>query len=120
QTIGLQKLCALFGQTEQANVFADAGEIFSALAFVLDAQEVHHIGFWQHVLDLVRNLDAKFLKLARHKRAWPDQRHVRTKLHQAENIRARNATKQNVAHDRHAQSRNFSSALADGVKVEKR
>ena len=59
QTIRLQKFCAFFRQTKQADVFADAGKIFSALAFVLDAQKVHDIGFGQHVIDLVRNLDAK-------------------------------------------------------------
>ncbi len=92
------------------------GKYSLTLAFVLDAQKVHHIGFWQHILDLVRNLGAKFLKLARHKRAWPDQRHARTQLEQAENIRARNAAEQNVADDRHVQSCNFSSASREWCK----
>jgi hypothetical protein len=72
QTIGLQKFRAFSGETEKANVFADTGKILSALAFVLNAQKVHHICVWQDVVDLVGNFDSKFLKFARNQCARTD------------------------------------------------
>src|SRR5439155_25533256 len=102
QAVSLQKFGAFFGETEEANVFADAGKIFSALAFVLNAQKIHHIGFGKYLIDLVRNFDSKFLKFARDQCARADQRDARTELEQTKNVRARNATKQDIADDCHA------------------
>jgi hypothetical protein len=102
QAIGLQKFGAFFGETEEVNVFADARKIFSALAFVLNAQKVDHIRAWKHVLDLMRNFDSEFLKFARHECARADQRDARAELEQTKNVRARHAAKQNIADDCHA------------------
>ena len=56
------------------------GKIFFALPLVLDAQQIHDIGGRQDVVDVVRNLDAQFFKLARHQRARADQGHARAEL----------------------------------------
>src|SRR4029077_11281424 len=75
EAIRFQKFCAFFRQAEQPDVFAEAGEIFSALAFVLNPQKVYDISFRQHVIDRVRNFDSEFFKVARDKRARSDERH---------------------------------------------
>src|SRR5207248_9387696 len=118
QAICLQKFGAFFGETEEANVFGNSGKIFSALAFVLNAKKVYDICFWQHLIDLVRNFDPKFLKFARNQCARTNQRDARAKLEQTKNVRARHAAKQNIADDCHVQPSNLSSLLADCVKVE--
>ena len=50
------------------------------LAFMLNPQKVHDIGFREHVIDLVRNSDAQFFKLARNESARPYERDARAKL----------------------------------------
>src|SRR5438045_9686453 len=120
QTIRLQKFRALFRQAEEPGVFTNSGEIFPALAFVLNPQQVHDIGIWKDIVDLVRNFDTEFFELARHQRARPDQRDTRAELDQTENVRTRDATKQNVANDHDMQPGDFSPLLADRVKIEKR
>src|SRR5438874_8681012 len=100
QTLLFQKFCPLCGQAEQTNVFAEAGEIFSALTFMLDPQKIYEIGLGQHVLNLVRDFDAQFFKLARNQRAWSDQRDARTERKQPEDVRARDAAEENVTYDR--------------------
>src|SRR5438874_4397349 len=120
QTLWFQKFCALFGQAEQTNVFAEAGKIFSALTFVLDPQKLYDIGLGQHLLNLVRNFDAQFFKLTRNERAWSDQRDVCAELKQPEDIRARDAAKENVTDDRDVQPGDFPSAFAHRVKIQKR
>src|SRR5205814_8539865 len=65
-------------------------------------------------------LGAELFKLARHERAWANERHARAELEETENIRACDATKQNVADDRDVQPGDSASALADRVEVEKR
>ena len=79
-----------------------------------------HVGIGKHLVDLVRNFDAEFFKLARHERARSDQRDARAELEQTENVRARDAAKQNVADDRDVQPGDASLFLADRVKIEER
>src|SRR4029077_10773257 len=93
EAIRFQKLCAFFCQAKQTDIFTDSGKIFSALALVLNSQKVYDIDFRQHVIDRVRNFNPEFFKLARDKRARSDERHARAKFQQAEDVRARNATK---------------------------
>src|SRR5438034_11059284 len=96
QTIRFQKFCALFGQAEQTNVFAEAGEIFSALTFMLDPQKIYGIGLGQHVLNLVRDFDAQCFTLARNQRAWSDQRDARAVPSQPEYVRTPGTAEENV------------------------
>src|SRR5947199_9927874 len=86
---------------------------------MLNPQKVYYIDAGQHVIDLVRNFDAKFFKLARHERARADQSDARAELEQAENVRTRDSAEQNIADDCNAQTGDFSSPPADRVKVEK-
>ena len=120
QAIRFQQFRAFLGQAKQADVFAEPGKIFFALTFVLDAQQIHDISGRQDVVDLVGNLDTQLFKLARHERAWADQRDARAELEQAEDIRARDATEEDVADDRDVQPGDFAFALADRVEVEQR
>src|SRR5205814_4342285 len=77
QTIRFQKLRALFRQAEEPSVLIDSVKICLALAFVLKPQEIHDIGIWKYIVDLVRNFDIEFFELARHQRARSDQRDAR-------------------------------------------
>src|SRR5436189_3669359 len=87
---------------------------------MLDPQKIYDIGLGQHVIDFVRNFDSEFFKLAWHKRARSDQRDVCAELKQPEDVRARDAAKENVTDDRDVQPGDFSSAFAHRVKIQKR
>src|SRR5262249_5976561 len=81
---------------------------------------VYDICFGQRPLNLGRNFDAQFFKLARNQRAWANQRDARAELKQPEDVRARDAAKENVTDDCDMQSCDFSSAFAHCVKIKKR
>ncbi len=96
------------------------GKVFLPLPLVLDAKEVNDVGRLQDFIDVVRNGDAQFFKLAGHQRARPDQGHARTELEQREDIGPRDAAKKDVANDRDLQAGDRALLRADGVKIEQR
>src|SRR5581483_4621059 len=49
-----------------------------------------------------------------------NQRYVRAKLKQAENIRTSDATEENISHDRYAKTGDFLPSFADSVQIEQR
>src|SRR5581483_3682039 len=101
ETIGLENLRALFGESEKRGVLTDSGKIFFALTFVLNAQKIHYVHFRQHFIDRVRNGDAKLFEFPRHECAWSNQRDASAQLEETKNIRARDAAEQNVTDNRH-------------------
>ena len=66
--VGLEPGEALLVQAEHRSVFADAWEERLALAFVLDAEQVDHVGVAQGVINVVCNAAPKLFEHARHKR----------------------------------------------------
>ena len=80
------------------------GKIFLALTLMLNAEQIHHIGRRQHLVEFVRDGDPQLLKLARHQRARPDQRDARAEFQEAEDIRARDAAEEDVTDDRDVQT----------------
>lgn len=99
---GLQFFRTLFCEAEKHGVFAGAGKVFLPLPLVLDAQKVDDVGIGQHGVDVVRDGAAHAFKLARDERAGADERDARAELEQRPDVRARDATEQNVADDRSA------------------
>src|SRR5436189_5823359 len=87
---------------------------------MLDPQKIYDIGLGQHVIDFVRNFDSEFYKLAWHKRARSDQRDARAELKQPEDVRARDAAKENVTNDSDVEHGECRSAFAHSVKIQKR
>src|SRR5207245_1566549 len=95
------------------------GKIFFALTLVLDAQQIHDVGLGQDIVDLVRDSDAELFKFARHEGDWPDQRDPRAQFDEAKNVRPGDTAEQNIADNRYVQTGNFSTLLANRVKIEK-
>ena len=54
-----------FGEAEEGHIFAKAGEVFLALALVLDAKEVNDIDVLQNVIEAVGHTDAEFFEAFR-------------------------------------------------------
>jgi hypothetical protein len=63
---GRLELCsARFGEAEEGHIFAKAGEVFLALALVLDAKEVDDIDVLQNVIEAMGHADAEFFEAFR-------------------------------------------------------
>src|ERR1041385_5583394 len=118
QAIRLQQFRPLLGQAKQRGVFDNAGKVFFALTFVLDAQKIYNVGIREDIVDLVRNADAEFLELARHQRAGANQCDARAKFEQTKNVRARHATEQNVSDDDDVELVDLFSLFTNRVKIE--
>src|SRR5437870_9499370 len=87
---------------------------------MLNAQQIHYVGIGKDVIDGVRNFDAQFLELTRHQCARTDEGNARAKFHETENVRACDSAEENVANNQDVQPGDFSTPLADGVKIKKR
>ena len=96
----------------------ESGKIFLSLPFVLDAEQIHHIGGRQHLVEFVRHRHAELLKLARHQCARPDQRDPRAQFQERKDVRARDPAEKNVADDRDMQTGDRAPLFPDRVKVE--
>ena len=118
--VGLEPRGALLGEAEEGGVFAEAGEVFLALALVLDAQEVDDVDLGQDGVDVVRDADAQLLELARDERAGADERDARAELEQRPDVRAGDAAEEDVADDGDVEAGDAAEALADGEDVEQR
>jgi hypothetical protein len=60
---GWLELCGTgFGEAEEGDILAQAGEVFLALALVLDAEEVYDIHFGENIVEAVADADAEFFK----------------------------------------------------------
>ena len=62
QAARLQSCRSLLGQPEESNIFVHARKIFLTLAFVLNPQQVDHVGRLNDVIDMPGDLHAHFLK----------------------------------------------------------
>ena len=113
QAVGLSRcLARLLRQAEQADVSAEARETLSCRCrSCWIRQKVDDIArSGRNVLDLVRDLGAELSRTPRGtRRAWADERDARAELEQTENVRARDATEQNIADDRDVQAGDFTS-----------
>ena len=60
---GRLELCgARFGEAKEGDILTKTGEIFLALALVLDAEEVDDIDVLQNVIKAMSHADAEFFK----------------------------------------------------------
>src|SRR5207245_11795351 len=107
-------------QPENLRVFAEPGKIFFALTLLLNPQQIHHVGLGKDIVDLMRDGDAEIFKFARHEGDWPDQRDARAQFDEAKNVRPGDTAEQNISENRYVQTGNFSTLLANRVKIEKR
>jgi len=86
QTVRFQKFCAFFRQPEQPDVFAESGEIFSPLTFVLKSAK----GLRRRPLAALHRSCTKprprVFELTWHQRARADQCHMSAELEQAEDV----------------------------------
>ena len=102
------------------DVFADAGEIFFPLPFVLNPEQVNYVGRLENFIEVVRHGRAEFFEFARHQCARADKRHPRAQFDQAKNIGARHAAKKNVADDDDVEPGDPVFTRADRVEIEQR
>ena len=87
---------------------------------MLNAEQIHHVGCRQDFVDVVGNGDTQLFKLARHQRAWADQRDAGAEFEQAEDIRPRDAAEKDVADNDDMQSGHTALSFPDRVKIQQR
>ena len=116
---GFQFFRAGLGKAEEGDIFAQAGEVFLALALVLDAEEVDDISLGEDFVDAVADADTELFKAFRDEGRRADQRDFRAEFEEAEDVRAGNAAEENIADDGDIEAFDFSEFLADGEDVEK-
>jgi len=71
QTIRLQEFCAFFRQAQSKRMYSRARENILCAGVSCCIRKGSRHGFREHVIDLVRNFDAQFFKLARNESARP-------------------------------------------------
>ena len=116
---GWLELCgAGFGEAEERDVFAEAGEVFLALALVLDPQEVHDIHFGEDIVEAVSDADAEFFKAFRDQRGRAYECHFGAEFEEAENVGAGDAAEEDVTDDGNMESLDAAKFFPDGEDVE--
>ena len=118
--VGLGPCEPFFVQPEHRRVLADTRKHCLALALVLNAQQIDHVGITNRLLDVVRDAAAEFFKHPRHERRRTRQRDVRAEFREQPDVRPRHARIQNVAEDRDVQSRDAPLLFADRERIEQR
>ena len=77
--------------TEEADIFADAGEEPLGLALELDAQRINHIRSLEGLAEIVGDAYAEALDAGRNERGRAAERDIRTELLETPDVAARNA-----------------------------
>ena len=89
--LGLGERETVAVQAEELGVLADARKHRLALALVLDAEEIDHIGVGQSFVQIIGHPTAHFLKHSRHECAGAAEGDVGTELAQGPDIGAGHA-----------------------------
>ena len=84
--IGLEPGEPLLVQAKQGGVFPNTREQRLPLAFMLDSQQIHHVGIAEGLVNVMRDPTPKLLKHAGHKRGWTGKRDVGAELGQQPDI----------------------------------
>ncbi len=120
QDVRLQAGHARPVQSELGAVLAHPGKHRLPLTLMLDAQQVHHVGVPQAVLDVPADPATHLLEHLGHQGRRSAERHLRPQLAQRPDVRTGHPAEQDVPHDRHLQPGHPPLALPDREHVQQR
>ena len=105
-------------QAEEPGVLADARKHRLALALVLDAEEIDHIGVGQCFVQIIGHPTAHFLKHPRYECAGAAERDVGAELAQGPDVGAGHAAVKNVAKDGYVEAGDGAFLFTNGEHIE--